>query len=116
MPYAVYRTEATMTSKASKEAGHPIIGLLTVELHFPEAQSLKMKRMVVKSIKDRLRRKFNVSIAETGYLDLWQRSELVVVSVSGARPLLESQLEAVTRDLESRFSSELVKTNFELIE
>ena len=105
-----------MSSKASKHPGRPIIGLLTVELHFPEAQSLKMKRMVVKSIKDRLRRKFNVSIAETGYLDLWQRSELAIVSVSGASPLLESQLEAVTRDLESRFSSELVKTSFELIE
>ena len=105
-----------MSSKASKEACRPIIGMLTVELHFPEAQSLKMKRMVVKSIKDRLRRKFNVSIAETGYLDLWQRSELAVVSVSGARPLLESQLEAVTRELESGFGSELVKTSFELIE
>ena len=105
-----------MSSKASKGAGRPIIGLLTVELHFPEAQSLKMKRMVVKSIKDRLRRKFNVSIAETGYLDLWQRSELAVVSVSGERPLLESQLEAVTRELESGFGSELVKTSFELID
>ena len=104
-----------MSSKASREAGNPIIGLLTVELHFPEAQSLKTKRMVVKSIKDRLRRKFNVSIAETGYLDLWQRSELALVSVSGTRPVLESQLEAITRDLEERFSSELVGTSFELI-
>ena len=71
--------------------------------------------MVVKSIKDRLRKKFNVSIAETGYLDLWQRSELSVVSVSGTRPVLESQLEAVSRDLEERFSSELVGTSVELI-
>ncbi|GMR22485.1 MAG: hypothetical protein BMS9Abin37_0840 [Acidobacteriota bacterium] len=105
-----------MSSKASKEAGRPIIGLLTIELHFPEAQSLKTKRMVVKSIKDRVRRKFNVSIAETGYLDLWQRSELAVVSVSGARPVLESQIEAVSADLESRFGAELVGTSFELIE
>ncbi len=105
-----------MSSKASQEAGNPIIGLLKVELHFPEAQSLKTKRMVVKSIKDRLRRKFNVSIAETGYLDLWQRSELAVVSVSGARPVLESQLEAVSADLEARFSAELVGTSFEIIE
>lgn len=104
-----------MSSKASQEAGDPIIGLLKVELHFPEAQSLKTKRMVVKSIKDRLRRKFNVSIAETGYLDLWQRSELALVSVSGTRPVLEAELEAVTRDLEERFSSELVLASFELI-
>ncbi len=105
-----------MSSKASQEAGHPVIGLLTIELHFPEAQSLKAKRMVVKSIKDRVRRKFNVSVAETGYLDLWQRSELAVVSVSGTRPVLESQLEAVSADLEARFSAELVGTSFEIIE
>ena len=105
-----------MSNKAGHEAGHPVIGVLTIELHFPEAQSLKAKRMVVKSIKDRLRRKFNVSIAETGYLDLWQRSELSVVSVSGTRPVLESQLEAVSRDLEERFSSELVGTSVELIQ
>jgi uncharacterized protein YlxP (DUF503 family) len=105
-----------MATKAHNEAGRAIIGLLTIELHFAEAQSLKAKRMVVKSIKERLRRKFNVAVAETGYLDLWQRAELAVVSVSGARSVLESQSEAVSRDLEERFSSELVGTAFELIE
>ena len=105
-----------MSSKAANDAGRPIIALMTIELHFPEAQSLKSKRMVVKSIKDRLRRKFNISIAETGYLELWQRSELAVVAVSGTRSVLESQLEAVNRDLEDRYSSELVGTSVELIE
>lgn len=103
-------------SKANHDFGRPIVGVLSVELHFPEAQSLKTKRMVVKSIKDRLRRKFNVSVAEIGFLDLWQRSELAVVSVSGARPMLESHLEAVSRDLEERFGSELVNTTYEVIE
>ncbi len=112
MPYAVYR----VSNKAARESGHPIVGLLTVELHFPEAQSLKAKRMVVKSIQDRLRRKFNVSVAETGYLELWQRAELSVAAVSGARRVVESQLEAMTRDLEARFGAELVGTSFELIE
>jgi uncharacterized protein YlxP (DUF503 family) len=105
-----------VSHKAARDSGHPIIGLLTVELHFPEAQSLKAKRMVVKSIKDRLRRKFNVSVAEVGYLELWQRAELAVAAVSGARPVVESQLEAITRDLEDRFGGELVGTSFELIE
>lgn len=104
-----------MSGKADRDAGRPIIGLLTVELHFPEAQSLKAKRMVVKSIQERLRRKFHVAVAETGYLELWQRSELSVVTVSGSRPILESQLEAMTRDLEDRFGAELVGTSVELI-
>ena len=102
--------------KAGFEAGAPIIGVLTIELHFPEAQSLKAKRMVVKSIKDKLRRKFNVAIAETGYLELWQRAELSAVSVNGTRSILESELEAVSRELEDHFPSELVGTSFELIE
>ena len=89
---------------------------MSIELHFPDAQSLKSKRMVVKSIKDRLRRKFNVSVAETGYLDLWQRAELSVVTVSGTRSVLESQLEAVERDVEERHGSDLVATSFEIIE
>jgi uncharacterized protein YlxP (DUF503 family) len=102
--------------KAGFEGGAPIIGLLTIELHFPEAQSLKAKRMVVKSIKDRLRRKFNVAVAETGYLELWQRAELAAVSVNGTRTILESELEAISRELEEYFPSELLGTRFELIE
>jgi uncharacterized protein len=102
--------------KAGYEAGAPIIGLLVIELHFPEAQSLKAKRMAVKSIKERLRRRFNVAVAETGYLELWQRAELAAVSVNGTRAILESELEAINRELEERFPSELVGTTFELIE
>jgi len=102
--------------KAGFEGGAPIIGLLVIELHFPEAQSLKAKRMVVKSIKDRLRGRFNVAVAETGYLELWQRAELAAVSVSGTRSILESELEAISRELEDHFPSELVGTSFELIE
>lgn len=102
--------------KAGYDGGAPIVGLLVIELHFPEARSLKAKRMVVKSIKDRLRRRFNVAVAETGYLELWQRAELAAVSVSGTRSILESELEAISRELEEHFSSELVGTSFELIE
>jgi uncharacterized protein YlxP (DUF503 family) len=102
--------------KAGFESGAPVIGLLVVELHFAEAQSLKAKRMVVKSIKERLRRKFNVAVAETGFLELWQRAELSLVSVNGTRSIVESELEAVTRELENHFPSELVGTSAELIE
>lgn len=102
--------------KAGLEGGAPVIGLLVIELHFPEAQSLKAKRMVVKSIKDRLRARFNVAVAETGYLELWQRAELAAVSVSGTRSILESELEAISRELEDHYPSELLGTTFELIE
>ena len=86
-----------------------------IELHFPDASSLKAKRMSVKSIKDRLKRRFNVAVAETGYLVLWQRAELAAVSVASARSVLESELQAIERELDAHFSGELVRTHVELI-
>ncbi|MEZ4414214.1 MAG: DUF503 domain-containing protein [Gemmatimonadota bacterium] len=59
-----------------------IVRLLVFHLAFPEAQSLKDKRMVLRSVKDRLRTRFNVSVAETGGQDLWGRGELSVVYLS----------------------------------
>ena len=52
------------------------IGALRVELHVPGASSLKAKRQVVKSLKDRMRNRFNVSVAEVGQHDKWQRAML----------------------------------------
>jgi len=105
-----------LSKNAAGESGSAIIGLLTIELHFPEAQSLKAKRMVVKSIKERLVSRHHVAVAETGYLELWQRAELSVVSVSGTRHVLQSQLEKIQSELENNYSSELVGTEMELIE
>jgi uncharacterized protein YlxP (DUF503 family) len=52
------------------------IGALRVELHVPGASSLKAKRQVIKSLKDRLRNRFNVSVAEVDQQDKWQRATL----------------------------------------
>src|SRR2546429_5504110 len=58
------------------------VGLLTLELHIPDAQSLKDKRQVLRSLKDRLRRDFNVAVAELEHHDVWQRSVVGVVTIS----------------------------------
>ena len=57
------------------------IGLLTVQLFISNSGSLKQKRMVLKSLKDRLRKNFNVSVAELDAHDKWQRAVLGVVSI-----------------------------------
>lgn len=75
--------------------------MLEIELHIPAAQSLKQKRTVLKSLKDRTSSKFNVSLAEVGYMDKWQRAALAVVSVSSDRTHLEQQLAQVLRFMES---------------
>lgn len=61
------------------------MGLITWELHLEGCQSLKDKRRVLKSLKDRLHNQFNVSAAETDHHDLWQRAELTVCVVSTDR-------------------------------
>lgn len=69
-----------------------VVGLAVWELHVPGCASLKEKRQVVKSLKDRLHAKFNVSAAETGHQDLLQRAEIAVCVVSESRRQAQSVL------------------------
>ena len=71
------------------------IAYLTLELRIEGAHSLKDKRQVVRSLKDRLRNAFNVSVAEIDVTDLWQRATLGVVSISGSRDYLEGLMRNV---------------------
>lgn len=74
-----------------------IVGLITWELHLAACQSLKEKRRIVKSLKDRLHQRFNVSAAETDHHDLWQRAELSVCVVSTDRRHVEQVLREADR-------------------
>ena len=74
-----------------------IVGLMTWELHLEGCQSLKDKRRVLKSLKDRLHNRFNVSAAETDHHDLWQRAELSVCVVSTDRHHAERVLREADR-------------------
>ena len=87
-----------------------VIGVRSFELHFAGAHSLKDKRSVLKSLKDRLHNEFNVSVAETGHHDLWQSSELTVCVVTADRRHAESVLEAVDRFVESNPLCRIVDT------
>jgi len=71
------------------------VGLLTLELHLPEARSLKDKRQVLRSLKDRLRANFNVAVAELDFEDTWQRSVVGVVTVSNEEHHVEEALQKV---------------------
>ena len=72
-----------------------VIGLLTLELHFPGARSLKDKRQALRSLETRVRNRHNVSVAEVEHQDLWQRARLAVVAVNTDHTHLESTLQAV---------------------
>jgi uncharacterized protein YlxP (DUF503 family) len=71
------------------------IGVCTIEMHIPESGSLKTKRHSLKSLKDRIRSKFNVSIAEVDHNDLWQKASLAVAAVSNDKSYLNQTLDHV---------------------
>ena len=71
------------------------ISLLTIELMIPWARSLKDKRSAVRGLKDRLRARFNASVAEVAYQDKWQRAIIAVCIIGGDKRRLESDMSKV---------------------
>jgi len=73
------------------------IAVLTLEIRIEGAQSLKDKRQVLRSVKDKLRHSFNVSVAELDETNLWQRATIGVVSISSSRDYLAGLMQQVER-------------------
>lgn len=71
-----------------------VIGVISWELEIFGCHSLKEKRSVVKSLKDRLHDRFNVSAAETAHQDVWQRAEITACVVAGNKKVAESVLQS----------------------
>ena len=91
-----------------------IVGVLSVELFIPHAQSLKEKRMVLRSIKDRLK-KFNVAVAEVDHQDVWQRAGLGVVAISTTTEHVDRELAAVADEIERVEPGLIARTEIEFL-
>ncbi len=78
-----------------------VIGLLTIRISIPEARSLKDKRRVVRSLKDRVLNRMNVSVAEVGDQDLWQVAELAFVTVAADAAGVQERLADLSRRIQS---------------
>jgi uncharacterized protein YlxP (DUF503 family) len=76
------------------------VGVCTIELHIPESGSLKTKRQSLRSLKDRIRNSFNVSVAEVDGNDLWQKASLAVAAVSNDKAHLNQTLDHVVNMVE----------------
>jgi uncharacterized protein YlxP (DUF503 family) len=90
------------------------VGILSVELHFPESGSLKGKRKFVKSAKAQLQQRFGASVAEVDHHELWQRSRLTVACVAREHGELERLLDDAERYLSGQ-EYELVSTEREVV-
>jgi uncharacterized protein len=84
------------------------IGVLTLEMRLDHAHSLKEKRHVVQSLKERLRHKFNVAVAEVDFQDLWQRAAIAAVTVSSDHVHAAMVLQSCEREALSLLGPELV--------
>jgi len=73
------------------------LATLTLELRIEHAQSLKDRRQVVRSLKDKLRHTFNVSVAELDAAELWNVATIGIAAISGSRDYLRGQMEQVER-------------------
>ncbi len=91
------------------------VGLLTLELHIPDAQSLKDKRQVLRSLKDKLRREFNVAVAELDHHDVWQRSVIGVVTLSNEEKHVQESLQKVLDAADRILGSFLIGQKFEIV-
>ncbi len=74
-----------------------IVGLSRWELHLEGCHSLKEKRSRLKPLQSRLRRELNLSVAETGNQDLWQRAQLACAGVGSDRTVVEEMLRSADR-------------------
>ncbi len=88
-----------------------VVGVITWDLHLDGCHSLKEKRHVLKSLKDRLHNRFNVSAAETAHNDLWQRAELTVCVVSNDRIHAERVLREADRLVEAAAGARILDTS-----
>ena len=91
-----------------------IVGLLSIELFSPGAGSLKDKRMVLRRIKDRIK-KFNVAVAEVEHQDLWQRAGLGVVAISTTTEHVDREMAAVVEEIERVEPGLITRTQMEFL-
>ena len=84
------------------------VGVVRIELHLPAARSLKDKRQVVQSLKERIRQRVHAAVAEVDHQDLWQRAALGVAIVSGEAHQVDEQLQAVRRLVDGTHGAELL--------
>jgi uncharacterized protein YlxP (DUF503 family) len=91
------------------------VALGTVELHLPGVDSLKGKRQVLRSLKDKLRNRFEVAVAEVDHHDIWQRATLAVAYVSNDARHADSVVAKAMDFIETHVDGEVLDTSLEIL-
>ena len=91
------------------------VGLCRLELHLPGCRSLKDKRMLLRSLLDRLRRKYNLSAAEVEGQDLWQRSVLGLALVNSRKSGADKTMSGIIRYIERERDMEVIECDVQVL-
>lgn len=91
------------------------VALGLVELHLGEVDSLKGKRHVLRGLKEKVKNRFNVSVAEVDHEDLWQRATLAVACVSNDARLANEVVSKAVNFIESRLDGEVIDVRVEIL-
>ncbi len=91
-----------------------LVGVCTLELFIHTSQSLKEKRFVVKSIKDRIAHRFNVSVAEVDHLDKWQRACIGIATVTNDHKIIDHTFSEIMKLVESNGEAEIISNNIQI--
>jgi uncharacterized protein YlxP (DUF503 family) len=90
------------------------LGLLSIEIYLPTAHSLKEKRSILRKVIDRIRHRHNVSIAEVGNNDVWQRATIAVTMVSNDSSFVDSALSKILSEIERSLDGEILNYTIDL--
>jgi uncharacterized protein YlxP (DUF503 family) len=93
-----------------------IVGISSFELHLPSSRSLKDKRRVVKSLVDRIHKRFRVSVAETDFHDLHQRAEITMAVVTNGEGEMENLMEEIRSLVEREHEAFLTRWDPQILE
>jgi len=91
------------------------VGIVRIELHLPGAGSLKDKRAVIRSLKERIRHRVHASVSEVDHQELWQRAALGVAIVSGERRQIDEMMQSVRNIVESAHAAQVLDWQEQLI-
>jgi uncharacterized protein YlxP (DUF503 family) len=92
-----------------------VIGVLTFEIFIPASESLKEKRFILKSLKDRLKNKFNISVAEIEFQDKWQRAAIGVAMIGNEQSYVQQALQQIFQFIDNSEFYEVTSYRFDYI-
>ncbi len=90
-----------------------VIGLLSLDIHFPYSQSLKDKRKELNSLKGRIRQNYNIALAELDYQDTWQRTKIGIVTLNSQAGMVKDILTKILKDVEGQINGDILKADIQ---